>query len=61
MEQVIAVTEQKETEQEKRLELLRQAAARNDMTEEEATALAEEARQWAYEQRSFRPELKPSG
>jgi hypothetical protein len=50
MEQVIAVTEQEEVEQEKRFELLRQAAAHNDMTEEEAIALAEGARQWAYEQ-----------
>lgn len=53
MEQVIAVTEQKETEREKRFELLRQATARNDMTEEEARALAEEACQWAYEQRQL--------
>jgi len=50
MEQVIAVTEQEETEWEKRFELLCQAAARNDMTKEEAIALAETARQWAYEQ-----------
>ena len=50
MERVIAVTEQEETEREKRFELLRQAAVRNDITEEEAMALAEEARQWAYEQ-----------
>ena len=47
--QKLVELEKQEVEREKRFELLRQAAARNDMTEEEAMALAEEARQWAYE------------
>lgn len=37
-------------ERERRFDLMRQARARNDMTEEEAYALAEEAREWAHRQ-----------
>ena len=37
-------------ERERRFALMRQAGARNDMTEEEAYALAEEACEWAYRQ-----------
>jgi len=49
-QKLVELEKQEDVGREKRLELLRQAAARNDMTEEEAVALAEEARQWAYEQ-----------
>jgi len=49
-QKLVELEKQEEVEREKRFELLRQAAARNDMSEEEALALAEEARQWAYEQ-----------
>lgn len=35
-------------ERERRFDLMRQAGARNDLTQESAYALAEEARVWAY-------------
>lgn len=38
------------TQKKKRFDLMCQAGARNDMTEEEAYALAEEAREWVYRQ-----------
>jgi prevent-host-death family protein len=41
---------QQMAERERRFDLMRQAGARNDMTEEEAYALAEEAREWAHQQ-----------
>ncbi len=47
--QLKKLEQQQEAERQKRFEILRQAGARNDLTEEEAYALAEEARQWAYE------------